>query len=75
VEERSSISRAVILPGAKIGAGCTIDHAILDEGCEIPAGMQIGIDPVADARRFYMTENGVVLVTADMLARLAAAGA
>ena len=32
--------------------------------------MQIGTDRGADARRFHVTENGVVLVTPDMLRRL-----
>jgi glucose-1-phosphate adenylyltransferase len=69
-EEHSSIFRSVILPNVKIGASCVVNHAILDEGCEIPDGMRIGVDPEQDAARFYLTERGVVLVTPDMLARL-----
>ena len=71
VEERSNLQRAVVLPNVKIGAGCTIKQAILDEICEIPDGMQIGVDRVTDAARFHVTEKGVVLVTPDMLAKLA----
>jgi glucose-1-phosphate adenylyltransferase len=67
VQERSTIERSVILPDVDIGQRCTIRHAILDEGCEIPDGMRIGFDEEADARRFHVTEQGVVLVTADML--------
>jgi len=74
VEERSSVHRAVVLPNVKIGSGCTIRQAILDEGCEVPDGMQIGVDRHADAARFHVTDGGVVLVTPEMLAR-AAAGA
>ncbi len=70
VEERSLIEQAVVLPVVTIGMGCTIRHAILDEGCIIPDGMQIGVDPAEDAKRFHVTEKGVVLVTADMLRRL-----
>ena len=33
-------------------------------------GLVIGEDPVLDAQRFHRTENGVVLVTRDMLAKL-----
>jgi glucose-1-phosphate adenylyltransferase len=69
VDERSSVHRSVIMPGVKIGAGCTIRRAILDEGCLIPDGMQIGVDREADAARFTVSEGGVVLVTADMLQR------
>ena len=32
--------------------------------------MQIGVDPAADAERFYVTENGVMLVTPAMLRAL-----
>jgi glucose-1-phosphate adenylyltransferase len=70
IEERSSIYRAVLLPNAEVGRGCVINNAIIDEGCEIPDGMQIGVERAADASRFYVTGKGVVLVTPDMLRRL-----
>ncbi|MFO1399599.1 MAG: glucose-1-phosphate adenylyltransferase [Steroidobacteraceae bacterium] len=69
VDERSSVHRSVVLPNVKIGRGCTIRNAILDEGCEIPSGAQIGCDPRADAERYSVTARGVVLVTPDMLHR------
>jgi len=67
VEERSTIQRSVILPNVEIGRNCRINGAIIDEGCEVPDGTQIGVDRDADTRRFYVTEKGVVLVTPDML--------
>jgi len=70
VEEGSSLSRAVVLNNVEIGRSCKVYGAILDEGCEVPDGTQIGVDRGADARRFHVTENGVVLVTPDMLRRL-----
>jgi glucose-1-phosphate adenylyltransferase len=70
IEERTTIERSVILPQVQIGSGCTIKNAILDEGCVVPDGMQIGVDPAEDARRFYTTEKGIALVTADMLRKL-----
>jgi glucose-1-phosphate adenylyltransferase len=71
IDEGSSIERSVILPHVEIGRGCVIRGAILDEGCEIPDGMSIGVDHAADESRFLVTDKGVVLVTADMLRRLA----
>ncbi|MGH8139138.1 MAG: glucose-1-phosphate adenylyltransferase [Steroidobacteraceae bacterium] len=70
VDERSIIGRSVILPHVEIGTSCVIQGAIIDEGCEIPNGMQIGIQREADAKRFLVTEKDVVLVTADMLRSL-----
>jgi glucose-1-phosphate adenylyltransferase len=70
VDERSVIDRAVILPDVRVGANCVVRHAILDTGCVVPDGMQIGMDPLEDARRFHVSEKGVVLVTRDMLLTL-----
>jgi glucose-1-phosphate adenylyltransferase len=70
IDEGSQVERSVLLPNVSIGKGCRIAGAIIDEGCEIPSGMSIGIDRAEDARRFYVTEKNVVLVTADMIRRL-----
>jgi glucose-1-phosphate adenylyltransferase len=66
VEERSLVERAVVLPNARIGYDCRIRRAVIDEDCEIPDGCVIGHDAEQDARRFYITKKGIVLVTADM---------
>ena len=71
VDERSIVQAAVVLPRVRIGKGCQIRRAILDEGCVIPDGMEIGVDRDADAARFEVTEKGVVLVTPQMLKALA----
>jgi glucose-1-phosphate adenylyltransferase len=70
IDERSYIERAVIFPDVRIGAGCVIKRAIVDTGSIVPPGTVIGVNREEDARRFYISENGVVLVTRDMLARL-----
>ena len=67
VHDYSQIDGAVILPRVRVGERCVIRRAIIDEGSLIPDGMQIGVDPQADRERFYVTENGVTLVTPAML--------
>jgi glucose-1-phosphate adenylyltransferase len=67
VHDYSTIERSVILPRVRVGEHCVIRRAIIDEGALVPDGMQIGVDPAADAERFYVTEGGIVLVTAAML--------
>jgi len=57
----------VILPHVAVGRGCRISRAVIDEGCTIPDGTVIGEDPAADRQRFHVSEQGVVLVTQDML--------
>jgi glucose-1-phosphate adenylyltransferase len=40
---------------------------VIDKGCVIPEGTVIGEDPVADAEKYEVSPNGVVLVTPEML--------
>jgi NDP-sugar pyrophosphorylase family protein len=58
----------VVLDNAVIGANSRIRRAIIDCNCEIPPGTRIGYDAVADAQRFTVSPQGVVLVTREMLA-------
>ena len=70
IEDSSSIESSVLLPGVTIGRRCKIQRCILDENCVIPDGMEIGHNPEMDAKRFFVTKRGVVLVTPDMLRAL-----
>jgi glucose-1-phosphate adenylyltransferase len=60
-----------LLPQVTIGASCRLRKVVIDRGCQIPDGTVIGEDPALDAERFYRTESGVVLVTAEALGRMA----
>jgi glucose-1-phosphate adenylyltransferase len=68
----TTVYRSVILPGVTIGRNCQLRGAIIDEGCEVPDGTSIGFDAAQDRERFFVTERGVVLVTAGMLRPAAA---
>ncbi|HQR24890.1 MAG TPA: sugar phosphate nucleotidyltransferase, partial [Steroidobacteraceae bacterium] len=74
VHDWSSIDRSVVLPRVRVGERCVIRGAIIDEGAIIPDGTHIGVDPVADAERYYVTEGGVALVTSAMLRGASKAG-
>ncbi|NND43819.1 MAG: glucose-1-phosphate adenylyltransferase [Xanthomonadales bacterium] len=67
VDEGSRLRRCVVLPHARIGKDCELTRVIIDEHCVIPDGTVIGSDPEADARRFQVTDEGVVLVCPHML--------
>ena len=64
------VSESVILPFCVIHRGCRLTKVILDRGVELPRNLVIGENPEADARRFYRSEGGVVLVTSKMLREL-----
>ena len=75
VHDYSSVDRSVILPRVHIGEHCVIRNAIIDAGAVVPDGTMIGVDPAQDRERFYLSENGVTLVTASMLRAPARGGA
>ena len=61
------IADSVIFPDVEVGRNCQVHRAIIDRGCRIPDGMHIGVDLEEDAKRFYVSPGGVVLVTPEML--------
>lgn len=65
-----TIDHAVLLPDITIGRGCRLSRVVVDRRCNLPEGLVVGEDPVADAERFERTENGVVLITREMIQRL-----
>ncbi|MCG6935647.1 MAG: glucose-1-phosphate adenylyltransferase [Proteobacteria bacterium] len=67
VQSYSEIEDTVILPKSVIGEGCRIRRAVVDKGCQIPAHTVIGYDNEEDAKKFYVSPGGVVLVTPEML--------
>ncbi len=66
----AQVEEAVLLPEVDVGRECRLRKVVVDNGCSIPDGMQIGFDPAEDAKRFHRSEGGVVLVTRAMLDRL-----
>jgi glucose-1-phosphate adenylyltransferase len=58
---------SVVLPGVDIGRYCQLNKVIIDRACIIPPGTVVGENAEEDARRFYRTEKGVVLITREML--------
>ena len=67
VHSYSTIEDSIIFPQVDIGRRCVIRKAIVDKGCMIPPDTHIGVDPEEDARRYHVSEGGVVLVTPEML--------
>ena len=67
VEAHSRVEHSVILPEVRIGENCTIHRAVIDEGCDIPPGTQIGVNREEDEKRFYVSKGGVTLVVPEML--------
>jgi glucose-1-phosphate adenylyltransferase len=63
----SQIEDSVILPNVEIGEHVILKRAIVDKGCFIPDGLQVGVDPEEDRKRFYVSDKGITVITAEML--------
>ncbi len=74
VHSWASVEDSVILPGVDVGRHAVIRRCVIDKQCRIPEGMQIGVDPEVDRKRFHVSPGGVTLVTAEMLGQGAAPG-
>jgi glucose-1-phosphate adenylyltransferase len=70
VHSYSSVNWSVVLPAVQVGRRARLNRCVVDRGCIIPDGMVIGEDAEADARRFFRSDNGITLVTREMLAAL-----
>jgi glucose-1-phosphate adenylyltransferase len=70
VNSYSTLEEAVILPDCNISRKVRLKKVVVDRGVHIPEGLVVGEDPEEDAKRFRLTDEGVVLITQPMIDRL-----
>jgi glucose-1-phosphate adenylyltransferase len=70
VHSYSDVNWSVLLPGVQVGRRARLTRVVVDRGCLIPDGIVIGEDAEQDTKRFYRSENGITLVTREMLDKL-----
>ncbi len=61
------IENAVILPNVEIGRNCRLRNVIIDKGCQIPPNTVIGYDLEGDRANYYVSDQGIRLVSPHML--------
>ena len=67
VHSYSSIEDSVILPDVEIHQNCRLKRCVIDKGAVVPEGTVVGENLEDDAKRFYVSEGGIVLITPEML--------
>jgi len=67
VNSFSHIEDAVILPNVSIGRKARLRQVVVEKNCIIPEGLEVGFDQEADSKQFHVTDNGVTLITPEML--------
>jgi len=63
----SSLEYAVVLPYVTVNRNARLKNCVIDRGVIIPDGLVVGEDPEEDTRWFRRTDQGVVLITQDMI--------
>ena len=71
VHSHAAVNWSVLLPDVQVGRRARLTRVIVDRSCVIPDGLVIGEDAALDSARFHRSEQGITLVTRDMLAKLA----
>jgi glucose-1-phosphate adenylyltransferase len=62
VNEGAVIEDSIVMDYTTVGKGARIRRAIIDRFNIVPADTEIGLDPVADRRRYHVDRSGLVVV-------------
>jgi glucose-1-phosphate adenylyltransferase len=62
IKDSATIMNCIIFDDVEIGEGCQLANCIIDKHVRIPANMQVGFDKKEDAKRFHISENGIVVI-------------
>jgi len=68
LHQDAHITDSILFPGVRIGAGAVVNRCIIDKNVQVPSGTQVGIDHAADAERFTISDNGIVVIEKDFSA-------
>lgn len=67
----AAVESSVLLPNATIGRNCRIRRAIVESGCTVPDGLDLGDDLYAAAELCRFSADGVALITSEAIERAA----
>jgi glucose-1-phosphate adenylyltransferase len=70
VHSFARVEDSVVLPDVDIARNVVLKRAVIEKGCRLPPGLQVGVDPQLDRQRFDISPKGVTLVVPEMLEAL-----
>jgi glucose-1-phosphate adenylyltransferase len=62
VNSYAEVSESILFHNVVVGMKAKVKRAIVDKGVRIPAGMKIGYDLDKDRERFYVSDEGIVVI-------------
>lgn len=63
IHSYSLIEDSILMDWVEVGRGCRIRRTIIDKNNVIPAGTEIGYDPAKDRERYFVSEDGIVVIS------------
>ena len=66
-ELEKALRDKVKLPNVDIGRNTLLRRVVVDKHCRLPEGLEVGVDPDVDRRRFRVTERGITVIVPEML--------
>ena len=62
VNSYAEVSESILFHNVVVGMRAKVKKAIIDKGVRIPDGMKIGYDLENDRKKFYVSEEGIVVI-------------
>ncbi len=58
----AEVTNSILFPDVVVNRGAKVNNAIIEKGVEIPENFSVGFDLEEDAKRFHVTESGIVVI-------------
>ena len=58
----SEVCESIVMDNVYVGPGARIRRAIIDKNVRIAAEQSVGYDLEADRQRYYVSDNGIVII-------------
>ncbi|TMX46876.1 glucose-1-phosphate adenylyltransferase [Vibrio sp. Hep-1b-8] len=62
IDDSATIVDSILFDSVKVGKGCRLVNCIIDKHVVIPDNTEIGVNPKEDAKRFQISDKGIVVV-------------
>jgi len=63
IDEETFVETSLLMDGVKVGKGSRLRNCIIDKDVIVPNGTEIGYDREKDAKQFYVSDKGIVVIS------------
>ena len=62
INDKAYIEKSILMNNVVVGKHCKIKRAIIDKGVTLEKGTEIGYDEKLDRKKYFVSENGIVVI-------------